>query len=114
MFPGFSKAIEKMYEGNALPLGSKMNWISGDSVAFARRTANLLQQLAAINAEIMSLRQINMLQLLERLATTTFENVELLGMDRKGAKKRDSPQGRKDEANYGEFMCFNRFLRSTG
>jgi hypothetical protein len=32
---------EEVYEGNTIPLGSEMKWVLGDSVAFARRTANL-------------------------------------------------------------------------
>lgn len=66
-----------------------MKWVLGDSVAFARRTANLQQQHAALNVEIVSLRQIDMLKPLERIATTTFENVELLSMERKKTQKRD-------------------------
>jgi len=99
---------EEVYEGNTIPLGSKMKWVLGDSVAFSRRTANLQQQHAAINVEIMSLRQIDMLKPLERIATTTFENVELLSMERKGAKKRDSSQSRKDKGKYCDFLAFQQ------
>jgi hypothetical protein len=91
---------EEVYEGNTIPLGSKMKWVLGDSVAFTRRTANLQQQHAAINVEIMSLRQIDMLKPLERIATTTFENLELLSMERKGPKKRDSTQSKRDKGKY--------------
>jgi hypothetical protein len=99
---------EEVYEGNAIPLASKMKWVLGDSVAFARRTANLQQQHAAINVEIMSLRQIDMLKPLERIATTTFENLELLSMERKGAKKRDSTQSKKDKGKHREFPAFKQ------
>jgi hypothetical protein len=99
---------EEVYEGNTIPLGRKMKWVLGDSVAFSRRTANLQQQHAAINVEIMSLRQIDMLKPLERIATTTFENVELLSMERKGAKKRDSSQSRKDKGKYCDFLAFQQ------
>jgi hypothetical protein len=81
---------KEVYEGNTIPLGSKMKWVLGDNVAFTRRTANLQQQHAALNVEIVNLRQIDMLQPLQRIATTTFENVELLSMERKKAQKRDS------------------------
>jgi hypothetical protein len=41
---------------------------------------------------------------LKLIATTIFENMELLSMERKGAKKRDSPQSRKVKGKYCEFM----------
>jgi hypothetical protein len=74
---------EEVYEGHTIPLSRKMKWVLGDSVAFSRRTTNLQQQHAAVNVEILSLRQMDMLKPLERIATTTFENLELLGMERK-------------------------------
>jgi hypothetical protein len=90
---------EEIYEGNMIPLSSKMKWVLGDSGAFARRTANLQQQHAALNIEIMSLRQIDMLKPLERIATTTFENVELLSMERKKVQRKQS------KLDKGEFMA---------
>lgn len=89
----------EVYEGNSIPLGSKLKWVLGDSVAFTRRTANLQQQHAAINVEIACLRQMDMLKPLERIATTTFENVELLTMERKRAKKRDYRGNTNDRGN---------------
>jgi len=89
---------KEVYEGNSIPLGSKMKWVLGDSVAFGRRTANLQQQHAALNVEIVGLRQIDMLKPLERIATTTFENLELLSMERKKGQKKDSRVG-KGELN---------------
>jgi hypothetical protein len=90
---------KEVYEGNTIPLGSKMKWVLGDNVAFAGRTANLQQQHAALNVEIVSLRQIDVLKPLEWIATTTFENVELLSMERRKVQKRES------RFEIGEFYC---------
>lgn len=75
-----------------------MKWVLGDNRAFERRTANLQLQHAALNVEILSLRQIDMLKPLEKIATTTFENVELLSMERRKGQKRD---GRFDNGEFG-------------
>jgi hypothetical protein len=85
---------KELYEGNTIPLSSRMKWVLGDSGAFLRRTSNLQQQHAAINAEIAYLRQLDMLKPLEMIATTTFENLELLSM---GRKKRGSRFVKDDE-----------------
>ena len=74
---------QNVYEGGKLPLRSKMRWVLSDSGAFTRRTGNLQQQHAAVNGEIAFLRQRDLLQPLQRIATTTFENVELLSMVRR-------------------------------
>jgi len=67
--------------GGKVPFQGRMRWVLGDSTAFSRRTANLQQQHAAINAEIAFMRQLEALQPLRDLASnTTFENAELLSM----------------------------------
>jgi hypothetical protein len=77
----------EVYEGQNIPLGAKMRWALGDNAAFSRRTVNLQQQHAAIILEIAHLRQVEMLFPLEKIATTTFENLELLTME--GRKSQD-------------------------
>jgi hypothetical protein len=99
---------KEVYEGNTIPLGSKMKWVLGDSVAFARRTSNLQQQHAALNVEIVNLSHMDMLKPLERIATTTFENVELLSMERKKTQKRDSRLD-KGEFTILDMSVINRF-----
>jgi hypothetical protein len=74
---------KEVYERGRIPFSNKMRWVLGDSSAFIRRTANLQQQHASLNVEIAFLRQIDLLKPLERMATTTFENVELLSMERR-------------------------------
>jgi hypothetical protein len=83
---------KEIYERGKIPFSSKMRWVLGDSGAFTRRTVNLQQQHAAMNVEIAFLRQIDLLKPLERMATTTFENVELLSMESK-KKNRNFEKG---------------------
>jgi hypothetical protein len=77
---------KEAYEGHTIPFSKKVQWVLGDSAAFARRTSNLQQQHAALILEITHLRQVDMLKPLEAMATTTFENLELLTMERKNAR----------------------------
>jgi hypothetical protein len=66
-----------------------VRWVLGDSMAFSRRTPNLQQQHAAINAEIAYMRLIEGLKSLRDLTTSTvFENAELLSMSRKRSSSR--------------------------
>jgi hypothetical protein len=75
--------------GGKVPFQGRVKWILGDSTAFSKRTANLQQQHAAINAEIAYMRQIEALKPLRELtASTVFENAELLSMSRKGSSSR--------------------------
>jgi hypothetical protein len=79
----------EVYEGQSIPLLAKMKWALGDNTAFGRRAVNLQQQHAAINLEIAHLRQVEILFPLEKLAATTFENLELLTMERKNAQDKN-------------------------
>jgi hypothetical protein len=79
---------KEAYEGHTIPFNRKVQWVLGDSAAFARRTSNLQQQHAAVILEVTHLRQVDMLKPLETMATTTFENLELLTMERKKASSR--------------------------
>jgi hypothetical protein len=75
--------------GGKVPIQGRVKWVLGDSMAFSRRTANLQQQHAAINAEIAYMRQIEGLKPLRDLtASTVFENAELLSMSRKRSSSR--------------------------
>jgi hypothetical protein len=75
--------------GGKVPFQGRVKWILGDSTAFSKRTANLQQQHAAINAEIAYMRQIEALKPLRELtASTVFENAELLSMSRKRSSSR--------------------------
>ena len=82
-----SKLLEacrkEIYEENIIPYNRKVQWVLGDSAAFARRTSNLQQQHVATILEITHLRQVDMLKPLEIIATTTFENLELLTIKKK-------------------------------
>ena len=101
---------KEVYEDNMIPFGRKVKWVLGDSAAFARRTANLQQQHATLNREILGLRQIDILKPLERLATTTFENVELLSMERKKTQSRLD----KGELTALEISVINNFEDCQG
>ncbi|PQE10368.1 hypothetical protein CJF32_00000913 [Rutstroemia sp. NJR-2017a WRK4] len=79
---------KEIYEDGSIPLRRKMSWVLGDSAAFTRRSLNLQQQHAAINTEIMFLRQLSVLKPLERTVTTTFENVHLLSMRERRRRER--------------------------
>ncbi|PQE28125.1 hypothetical protein CJF30_00010229 [Rutstroemia sp. NJR-2017a BBW] len=79
---------KEIYEDGSIPLRRKMSWVLGDSAAFTRRSLNLQQQHAAINTEIMFLRQLSVLKPLERTMTTTFENVHLLSMRERRRRER--------------------------
>ena len=75
--------------GGKVPFQGRVKWILGNSTAFSKRTANLQQQHAAINAEIAYMRQIEALKPLRELtASTVFENAELLSMSRKRSSSR--------------------------
>lgn len=75
--------------GGKVPFEGRVKWILGDSMAFSRRTPNLQQQHAAINAEIAYMRQMEALKPLRDLtANTVFENAELLSMSRKRSSSR--------------------------
>jgi hypothetical protein len=71
--------------GGQVPMKGRMKWVMGDSTAFARRTANLQQQHAAINVEIGFLTQLESLQPIKDFITTntTFENPDLFPVNRK-------------------------------
>lgn len=90
---------KEAYEGHTIPFSKKVQWVLGDSAAFSRRTSNLQQQHAALMLEITHLRQVDVLKPLEPIATTTFENLQLLTMERKTPryrlKKLDGPNNRR-------------------
>lgn len=99
------EGCRKEAHGGQVPMKGRMKWVMGDSTAFARRTANLQQQHAAINVEIGFLRQLEALQPVKDFVTsnTTFENTELLSMGRRKSTSKLS-------ASYVEIGMHSSFI----
>lgn len=98
---------KEIYEENIIPYNRKVQWVLGDSAAFARRTSNLQQQHMATILEITHLRQVDMMRPVEKIATTTIENLELLTIKKKKVNSRIDKDNLLDKSGKSQWTLTN-------